>query len=150
MSVSEIITRTTTNPLRSEVLKWYRKCMKSAFEIDWSTTHDALYVLKETRKLFRQNEHLREVADIQRKLREVEMRYELAVHYKIPYPRPYYKAHGGIPNSPTEYIPYMDTSFDGYATNPMIAPVEEGRQSALYSPKFDYNYTPDADMEWRR
>ena len=146
--MQSVVVQSVTNPFRSEVLSWYRKCIKSAFEVNWETTDDALYVLQETRRLFRQNERLREVEVIEKKVREVEMRYELAVHYRIPYPRPYNKAHGSIGSSGVEYIPYMDSSFDGCARNPNVPEAREGVRSASYHVSFSDTMMPDNDIGW--
>ena len=78
----------------------------------WTSDGDALYVLEETRKLFRQNQNLRELSRIQTKLEEAEMRYGLAVHYKIPYPRMFHKTHGNTPDSLGSYATYLDSHYD--------------------------------------
>ena len=100
------------NPYRSQVLSWYRKCLKAAFEIEWTSDGDALYVLEETRKLFRQNENILDHDRIARKLEEVEQRYGLAIHYKIPYPRMFHKTAGTVPNSLGAYASYLDSHYD--------------------------------------
>ncbi len=105
-------TPNNVNPFRSEVLHWYRKCLKAAFDVEWKSDGDALYVLEETRKLFRQNENILDPARIRRKLEEVEMRYGLAVHYKIPYPRMFHKTSGNTPDSLGAYAAYLDSHYD--------------------------------------
>lgn len=112
-------------PTRSAVLSWYRKCIKAAFTVPWATNDDALYVLEESRRLFNQNRLLVDPERIQRKLREVEMRYELALHYRIPYPRPYHKTQGTSNESATTYAVYMDSSFDT-SPSPYTASYLEG------------------------
>lgn len=113
------------NPLRSQVLSWYRKCLRAAFIVPWDSDDDALYVLEETRRLFHQNRGIRDVERIERKLREVEMRYEMALHYNIPYPRPFNKMQGSMQESGVPYAAYLDSSYD-HVVNPHIGVIEEG------------------------
>lgn len=112
-------------PTRSLALSWYRKCVKAAFTAPWETDEGALYVLEEARRLFHQNRSLTDPERIQRKLREVEMRYELALHYGIPYPRPYHKTQGTSNESGVAYSAYMDSAFD-HPKSPYTAAYEEG------------------------
>lgn len=105
--------------------------MRAAFTVPWSTDEDALYVLEEARRLFHQNSHIRSVERIERKLREVEMRYELAIHYRIPYPRPLHKTQGSMPESGVSYAAYLDTSFD-HLVNPNIGVIQEGSANLGY------------------
>ena len=100
------------NPYRREVLSWYRKMLRAAFEVTWTSDGDALYVLEETRKLFRGNMGLRDPERIRTKLEEAEQRYGLAVHYKIPYPRMYHKTAGNQPDSLGAYATYLDSHYD--------------------------------------
>lgn len=113
------------NPYRSQVLSWYRKCLRAAFVVPWDSDEDALYVLEETRRLFNQNRGIREVERIERKLREVEMRYEMALHYNIPYPRPFNKMQGSMQESGVPYAAYLDSSYD-HMVNPYVGVIEEG------------------------
>ncbi|EPY27860.1 hypothetical protein STCU_00468 [Strigomonas culicis] len=113
------------NPFRSDVLRWYRKCLRAAFSVPWETDGDALYVLEETRRLFNANRHISDVAAISRKVREVEMRYELALHYRIPYPRPVNKPSGAMPESASPYAAYLDSSYD-HMVNPNTGVIDEG------------------------
>lgn len=117
------------NPYRSQALSWYRRCIKAAFEIPWTSDEDALYVIEETRRLFNQNRCITDVERIERKLREVEMRYELGRHYLIPYPRPYHKLQGAMPESASAYSPYLDTAYDNGAS-PYTAFIQEGSSNA--------------------
>lgn len=111
------------NPRRTQVLSWYRKMLKAAFEVPWKTDTDALYVLEETRKLFRINKDVADTARIDTKLQEAEFRYELAVHYKIPYPRMYHKTMGNQPDSLGAYSVYLDSHYDygGCVIHPAMA-----------------------------
>lgn len=112
-------------PTRSIVLSWYRKCIKAAFREPWESDESAIYVLGETRRLFYQNRYLADSERIQRKIREVEMRYELALHYGIPYPRPYHKTQGTSNESAVAYAAYMDSGFD-VGGSPYTASYMEG------------------------
>lgn len=113
------------NPYRSQALSWYRRCLRAAFAVPWSSDEDALYVLEETRRLFHQNRGIRDVERIQRKLREVEMRYEMALHYRIPYPRPFNKVQGSMQESGVPYAAYLDSAYD-HMVNPNIGVTAEG------------------------
>ncbi|KPA82461.1 putative mitochondrial hypothetical protein [Leptomonas pyrrhocoris] len=113
------------NPFRSQVLSWYRKCLRAAFAAPWDSDEDAIYVLEETRRLFHQNRDIRSVERIERKVREVEMRYEMALHYNIPYPRPFNKTQGSMPESGVPYAAYLDSSYD-HLVNPNVGVIEEG------------------------
>lgn len=113
------------NPYRAEIFSWYRKCLRAAFIVPWDSDDDALYVLEETRRLFRQNRGIRDVERIERKLREVEMRYEMALHYNIPYPRAFNKMQGSMPESGVPYAAYLDSSYD-HMVNPNVGVIEEG------------------------
>ena len=109
----------------------YRKILGSAFTVPWGSDDDAMYVISECRRLFRQNERLTDLAEIERKVREAEMRYAIGVHYRIPYPRMFYKAQGSIQQSGVPYSPYLDSLYDTpYSTRP-----EEGGSSAVAFPQ---------------
>lgn len=110
---------------RSRALSWYRKCLKAAFTVPWENDESALYVLEETRRLFYQNRFLTDPDKIERKLREVELRYELALHYRVPYPRPYHKTQGTSNESAVTYAAYMDSGFDT-PLSPYTAAYSEG------------------------
>ncbi|KAH9577399.1 Complex 1 LYR protein [Trypanosoma melophagium] len=113
------------NPYRSEVISWYRKFLKVAFSVPWETDDDALYVLEETRRLFQQNKNITDVNVIQRKLREAEMRYEIGVHYRIPYPRPYHKMQGALQESGVAYAAELDSMYD-HPVSPRTGRIMEG------------------------
>ncbi|CCW66442.1 unnamed protein product [Phytomonas sp. Hart1] len=122
------LTHVSENPYRSQVFSWYRKCLKAAFTVSWEKDEDALYVLEETRRLFYQNRQILEIERIERKLREVEMRYGLAIHYTIPYPRPFNKTQGSMADSGASYAAYLDSSYD-HAVNPMVGYIQEGSRN---------------------
>ncbi|KAG5494091.1 hypothetical protein JKF63_01925 [Porcisia hertigi] len=113
------------SPYRAQVLSWYRRCLRAAFTAPWSSDEDALYVLEETRRLFHQNRGIRDAGRIERKLREVEMRYEMALHYNIPYPRPFNKMQGSMQESGVPYAAYLDSAYD-HMVNPNIGVNAEG------------------------
>ncbi|KAG5468407.1 hypothetical protein LSCM1_02387 [Leishmania martiniquensis] len=129
MSVSKYTIReirnVTESPYRAQVLSWYRRCLRAAFNVPWSSDEDALYVLEETRRLFRQNRGIRDAERIERKLREAEMRYEMAIHYNIPYPRPFNKMQGSMQESGVPYAAYLDSAYD-HMVNPNVGVNAEG------------------------
>nr|CCC89989.1 conserved hypothetical protein [Trypanosoma congolense IL3000] len=113
------------NPYRSQALSWYRKFLRAAFTVPWESDEDALYVMEESRRLFRQNAHLVDVSVIERKLREAEMRYELALHYRIPYPRPVHKVQGALQESGVAYAADLDSMYD-HPVSPLTGRIWEG------------------------
>jgi len=122
----------TVNPYRSEVLRWYRTILKSAFKHPWKSDSDALYVAEEARRLFRGNMHITDCDVIERKVREAEMRHGLAVHYSIPFPRMMHKTTLRMELDTTApYAPYMDslyrtTPYDAYEHSVQQAHVDHG------------------------
>ncbi len=109
----------------------YHKIIRAAFSHNWKSDEDAMYVLCEARRLFRQNQFIQDPATIERKLREAEMRHGLAIHYSIPYPRAYHKI-AGSNNLYTgaAYAPYMDSMYDT-PYNPTLGATVEGSTNAL-------------------
>ncbi len=117
---------------RTQVLSLYRQMLKSAFSVKWTSDEDALYVLTETRRLFRVNQSLTDPARILRKIREAEQRYALAVHYRIPYPRMFHKAQGSAQGwTGVAYASYMDSLYEEGATNPSVGIIEEGSSNTV-------------------
>lgn len=128
------------NPFRSQVLSWYRRCLKAAFTAPWDQDEDAVYVLEESRRLFHLNKGIRDMERIERKLREVEMRYELAMHYNIPYPRPFNKTQGTMQESAVAYCAYLDSSYD-HSVNPHMGYIAEGSANyAIMGNSIDSSY----------
>ncbi len=126
------------NPYRKDVLKWYKKILKAAFQVNWTTDDDASYVIQEAQKLFRQNMFLFEESRIKRKLLEAEQRYDLAVHYRIPYPRMMNKTtgvacNGGGYRSACAYASYLDSCYDGCPINPEVGEIEPGSLNGVYA-----------------
>ncbi|EAN85431.1 hypothetical protein C3747_63g122 [Trypanosoma cruzi] len=113
------------NPYRSEVISWYRKFLKASFSVPWETDEDALYVLEEARRLFRKNARINDIETIERKLREAEMRYEIGVHYRIPYPRAFHKTQGSLQESGVAYAADLDSMYD-HPVSPRIGWIMEG------------------------
>jgi len=70
-------------------LRVYRKILRSARNFPWKSEGDRVAVLGEARQLFQENRGLSDPAAIKNKLFEAETRLELALHYKIPFPRLY-------------------------------------------------------------
>lgn len=116
------------NPFRGEVFHWYRRMLRAAFDVQWKSDGDALYVLEETRKMFRMNQHLQDLDRIRTKLDEAEMRFGLAVHYKIPYPRMFHKTIGNSHDSLGAYATYLDSHYDynGCQLHPSMAQDRRG------------------------
>jgi hypothetical protein len=109
----------SSSPLRGEVLSWYHTIVKSAFTVPWKSDDDAMYILSEARKLFRQNQHITDLDVIRRKIQEAEMRHAIAVHYLIPYPRPQHKATGSTQTCGVPMRPDLDSLFDS-SYNPSV------------------------------
>lgn len=119
------------NPLRSEVLHWYHKIGKCAFTVPWASDDDAMYVLSEARRLFRQNQFVTDVKIIERKIREAEMRYHIALHYMNPYPRPFHKTQGSTQESGVAYHPAYDSMLD-CAGSPRLGDNREGCATQVF------------------
>ncbi|ESL08485.1 hypothetical protein TRSC58_03812 [Trypanosoma rangeli SC58] len=113
------------NPYRGAVLAWYRKFLKASFSVPWETDEDALYVLEEARRLFRRNADITDLETIERKLREAEMRYEIGLHYRIPYPRAFHKTQGSLQDSGVAYAADLDSMYD-HPVNPRVGKIMEG------------------------
>ena len=119
--------------LQREAIGWYRKIIRAAFTVNWPKDEDAVYVLTEARRLFRLNRYLSHEDDVRRKLREAELRYELAIHYKIPYPRPYNKSQGASTISGVAYSPYLDSQYELAPVNPFIGHMSEDNSTGFLS-----------------
>ncbi|XP_055332624.1 LYR motif containing protein 1-like [Paramacrobiotus metropolitanus] len=52
-----------------------------------NTADERQYIAEETRRLFRENAHLKTEQEIEERVLEAEARLEMARHYKNPYPR---------------------------------------------------------------
>jgi len=82
----------STPTLRREAIQIYKTFMRLSKKwtaIDPSQTGvEKNYIKEETRKLFRQNQHLKEPSEIAECIREGEARLAMAQHYRNPYPRP--------------------------------------------------------------
>jgi hypothetical protein len=70
---------------RYRVLCIYRKIHKAG--ITWNNKEDRDYIINEARQLFRDNQQIEDPDTIEKKIEEAQARYDLAIHYKIPYPR---------------------------------------------------------------
>ncbi|CAM6015896.1 unnamed protein product [Sphagnum compactum] len=85
--------------LRMRALSLYRALMRSVRT--WpGPSNEKQYIYEESHTLFRRNQHLTDPAAISQKLVEGETRYQIAWHYKIPYPRLHNLPTGTITDSP--------------------------------------------------
>ncbi|KAG0566594.1 hypothetical protein KC19_7G075700 [Ceratodon purpureus] len=72
--------------LRMRALSLYRSLMRSCRT--WpGPPKEKQYIYEEATVLFRQDRHLSDPEEIAKKIDEGEKRYQIAWHYKIPYPR---------------------------------------------------------------
>ena len=98
---------------RNDVLRLYKRILRSAFDVAWlGGIEDAVYAVDEARRLFRQNKNLSIREEIERKIREGEVRHDLAVHYRIPRPRMFHKSQGGDNRGSPAYALYLDSYYD--------------------------------------
>ena len=123
------------------VLYWYRRILRSAMNdvTHWKNgVEDSEYIIDEARRLFRMNTPITDPDAIDRKIKEAEYRYELAMHYRIPWPRMFHKVEcrshdrTGVP-----YAAYLDSYLDHtslpYAVNPGVGirkPGDDGSRGA--------------------
>lgn len=61
------------------------------------TLTERAYIASEASKLFRQNKDIKNAAEIEEHIKEGEIRLELALHYRIPYPRQLYLQQSSLP-----------------------------------------------------
>lgn len=72
--------------LRMRALSLYRSLMRSCRT--WpGPPKEKQYIYEEASVLFRKDQHLTDYEEIAKKVDEGEKRYQIAWHYKIPYPR---------------------------------------------------------------
>eukprot|EP01104_Vermistella_antarctica_P018700 TRINITY_DN7025_c0_g1_i1.p2 TRINITY_DN7025_c0_g1~~TRINITY_DN7025_c0_g1_i1.p2 ORF type:complete len:119 (+),score=27.13 TRINITY_DN7025_c0_g1_i1:627-983(+) len=102
-------------PSRARVLSLYRTALRKGK--NWpGPPKEAVYIRTEAQRLFRRNRPITDASMIETKVFEAESRIELAMHYRIPYPRLY---HASAPpaedvDEGEEIIPaYMHSYFDG-------------------------------------
>ncbi|CAM6090163.1 unnamed protein product [Calypogeia fissa] len=90
----------STAASRSRSLALYRKLLRSSRT--WpGPASEKKYILEETSTLFRVNQHLTDPKEINDKIVEGESRYDIAWHYKIPYPRLHNFATGTVTEKPS-------------------------------------------------
>ncbi|XP_071131272.1 LYR motif-containing protein 1-like isoform X1 [Mytilus galloprovincialis] len=84
----------TVMSLRGEVLTLYRRIFRLSSKwknitasIEDSST-EKNYIQNEARTLFHKNKNLQNEDQIKMHIKEAETRVEMAIHYKMPYPRP--------------------------------------------------------------
>ncbi|XP_024396161.1 uncharacterized protein [Physcomitrium patens] len=89
--------------LRTRALSLYRSLMRSSRT--WpGPPKEKQYIYEEAYILFRRNQHLNDPDEIAKKIDEGEKRYQIAWHYKIPYPRVHNLPLGAFIEKPeTEY-----------------------------------------------
>lgn len=80
--------------LRQEVLSLYRRIFRLARKWESYTASpsdagvESAYIKDEARKLFRKNKNVSNEQEILEFIKEGNTRIEMAIHYRIPYPRP--------------------------------------------------------------
>ena len=80
--------------MKGEVLSLYRRIFRTARQWkaisanDQDSSLEQSYIKKEARYLFHKNKNVESEEEIRMHLKEAEARLELAIHYRIPYPRP--------------------------------------------------------------
>ncbi|XP_070580701.1 LYR motif containing protein 1-like [Ptychodera flava] len=90
---------------RKEVLRLYRRILQtartweSASGVKSDSDSERKYIKDEARTLFKRNKEVTDPEEIQLCIKEANVRLELALHYKIPYPRPVNIPYMGLPPS---------------------------------------------------
>lgn len=138
------------NPLRKEVLHWYKKILTAAFNFEWEDDSHALYILTEARALFRQNMHLRNIQQISKKVEEAEKRYGLAMHYRTPFLRNCHFAAGGLRWNRGVYMPEMDSQYgrDGVKFGRDVEPGSPGYGLAESSTCGEWGTAADNEADY--
>eukprot|EP00026_Physarum_polycephalum_P019235 Phypoly_transcript_21152.p1 GENE.Phypoly_transcript_21152~~Phypoly_transcript_21152.p1 ORF type:complete len:124 (+),score=13.53 Phypoly_transcript_21152:211-582(+) len=99
---------------RDRVLRMYRRIFRIAR--DWNGNNgnpgeEPAYIRNEARDLFHKNMNITDPEQIEAKLYEAEVRVELGLHYRIPYPKPFYAPRGPVKTilERMPHNPYMDS-----------------------------------------
>ena len=81
---------------KPKVLSLYKRILRTGknWEEIGGNPEDSQFILTEARDLFHKNKDIQDNEKIETKIFEGESRLELALHYKIPYPRLFNIAHG--------------------------------------------------------
>ncbi|XP_076365988.1 LYR motif-containing protein 1-like [Tachypleus tridentatus] len=80
--------------LRREVLSLYKRILRTGKNweaVSGNSQHPELegkYIINETKELFHKNKNLKNEEEIKSRLMEADSRLQMALHYRIPYPRP--------------------------------------------------------------
>jgi len=74
---------------RAKVLQLYKRCMVIGTREWQGPAKEKKYIVAEAKRLFRMNQDLETAEEVDLRINEAEARIELALHYKIPYPRAY-------------------------------------------------------------
>lgn len=91
---------------RTQVLRLYARSLRLAR--DWlGPDEEKEYIVRESSSLFRRNRNIRDPEVIEAKIFEAESRIELALHYRIPYPRPYHYDR----TARTESLAYTESAY---------------------------------------
>uniref|UniRef100_T1JBK8 Complex 1 LYR protein domain-containing protein n=1 Tax=Strigamia maritima TaxID=126957 RepID=T1JBK8_STRMM len=81
-----------TNLVRRNVLSTYKKILRVSrtwiAKNEQDTEKERQYIINEVKTQFRRNKNLTDKNEIEKGLLEANARYTIAIHYKIPYPRP--------------------------------------------------------------
>jgi len=113
---------------KKEVMGLYRRIFRVARE--WKGKEgESQYIREEARTLFHKNKDITDHEIVLNKIKEAEMRVELALHYRIPYPRLFYVPRGpGGASSVLKRLPhnpYMDSYSLSEPTTPQNKPIAE-------------------------
>ncbi|XP_013788891.1 LYR motif-containing protein 1-like isoform X2 [Limulus polyphemus] len=80
--------------LRREVLSLYKNILRTGKNWEAAsgkpqhTESERKYIINEAKELFRKNKNLKNEEEIKSRLMEADSRLQMALHYRIPYPRP--------------------------------------------------------------
>ena len=97
------------------VLSMYRKLLRTGRA--WNIVDERPYITSETQRLFRENSHLTNPADIERKLFEAQSRLDLANFYGMAAPRYFYNQPGHVHKCANKTAPevrpaYLDSDYE--------------------------------------
>jgi hypothetical protein len=122
----------TAHDTARQVLRLYRKILVTGRT--WPNVPERSYIQSEAARLFRENQDLKTVEAIERKLFEATSRYDLAKFYKIAAPRYFYNQPGTVHKASNKAAPsvtaaYLDSAYADSRQEKTAAPVRRRRQS---------------------